>query len=113
MTNVDDELLALRAHELSLNPPAQEPDLPVPPPLHLLPDPSQVATADQADMKGKLNGTPPTIFEGDHAKAQDFMREFNLYLMQNNQHPMMTIPYYRMTTCLARIRGPKVNNWVN
>jgi hypothetical protein len=64
-------------------------------------------------MKGKLNGTPPTIFDGDRTKAQDFMREFNLYWMQNDQHPMMTTPYYRMTTCLARIRGPKVNDWVD
>ena len=84
MTNVDDNLLTMRAHKLSLNLPAQGPDLPIPPPLHLLPDPPQVNTADQADMKGKLNGTPPTIFEGDRTKAQDFMREFNLYWMQND-----------------------------
>jgi hypothetical protein len=103
MTNIDDDLLAMRACELSLNPPAQGPDPPVPLPLHPLPDPPQVQTANQADMKGKLNGTPPTIFDGDCTKAQDFMREFNLYWMQNDQHPMMTIPYYRMTTCLAHI----------
>jgi hypothetical protein len=64
-------------------------------------------------MKGKLNGTPPTIFDGDRTKAQDFIRKFNLYWMQNDQHPMMTIPYYRMITCLAHIRGPKVNDWVD
>jgi hypothetical protein len=110
MANVDNNLLAMRAWELSLNPLAQGPDPPVLPPLHPLPDPPQVHMADQVDMKGKLNGTPPTIFDGDCTKAQDFMREFNLYWMQNDQHPMMTIPYYRMTTCLAHIRGPKVND---
>jgi hypothetical protein len=73
MTNPEDEMLAMRARELSLNPPAQGPDPPVPPPLHPLPDPLQVNITDQADMKGKLNGTPPTIFDGDRTKAQDFM----------------------------------------
>ena len=101
MANPTEDLLAMRARELSLNPPAQGPDPPVPPPLQPLPDPPRVDTADQANMKGKLNGTPPTIFDGDQTKAQDFMREFNLYWMQNDQHPMMTTPYYRMTMCLA------------
>ena len=73
MTNPEDKMLTMQVQELSLNPPAQGPDPPVPPPLHPLLDPLQVNIADQADMKGKLNGTPPTIFDGDQTKAQDFM----------------------------------------
>jgi hypothetical protein len=41
------------------------------------------------------------------------MHEFTLYWMQNDQHPMFLNPYYRFTTCLTRIKGPKVNDWVD
>jgi hypothetical protein len=46
MVNPDDDLLAMKARELTLNPLAQGPDPLVPPPFHHLPDPPQVATTD-------------------------------------------------------------------
>ena len=111
---VNEGLKKFKAWELSLNLPApQMPDEDNVPPLHQpLPDPLQVTDADKIDIGGKLNGTPPAFFEGDRTKSQDFLCEFTLYWMQNNQHPKFTNPYYWVVTCLARIRGPNVNNWV-
>jgi hypothetical protein len=72
-----------------------------------------VDTGDHKEQHGRLNGDPSAFFDSNRDKAQDFTRDFILYWMQNNQHPMFTNLYYQFTTCLAHIRGPKVNDWVN
>ena len=111
---VNKGLRKFKAQELSLNPPApQMPDEDnVLPPHQPLPNPLQVTDADKIDTGGKLDGTPPAFFEGDQTKSQDFLWEFMLYWMQNNQHPKFTNPYYWVVTCLAWIWGPNMNDWV-
>ena len=61
---------------------------------------------------GKLEGTPPTPFEGDRSKAQDFLKEFHLYRNINNEAKSMVEPFKRVSVALTRIRGPLVNDWV-
>ena len=61
---------------------------------------------------GKLEGTAPTTFEGDWSKAQDFLREFQIYQNINSKARCMTIPFKRVSVALTRIRGPLVNDWV-
>jgi len=61
---------------------------------------------------GKLEGTPPTQFEGDRGKAQDFLKEFQLYRNINNEAKSMVEPFKRVSITLTRIRGPLVNDWV-
>jgi hypothetical protein len=59
-----------------------------------------------------MKGQPPTIFDGTRSKTTQFMIEFQLWWMINNQAEVMTNPSSRIALCLSFIRGPKVDNWV-
>jgi hypothetical protein len=107
-------ITALKARELSINPPVCEKgDEDVPPPHQPYPKPPAVTIRDRQEQHGHLNRDLPAFFNGDRTKVQDFMCNFIIYWMQNDQHPMFTNLYYCFTTCLARMRGPNINNWVN
>jgi len=59
-----------------------------------------------------MKGQPPTIFDGERSKMNQFMTEFQLWWMINNGAEVMNNPFQQITLCLSFIRGPKVDNWV-
>ena len=56
-------------------------------------------------------GTLPMIFEGDHLKAESFLREFSTYLLVNYDVPALTSFIKRIVITLTCIKGPEVNRW--
>ena len=69
--------------------------------------------AQNAPSNGGMRGVPPTIFDGTHSKADDFMGQFRQFKMVNRTHEAMKIPYDRVLTTLTYIRGPLINDWVD
>ena len=61
---------------------------------------------------GELNGNQPQIFDGRRDKSDDFVQEFTLYRMINQNHYTMAIPYYRILMALSYMKGPKITGWV-
>ena len=57
----------------------------------------------------KPMGTLPTIFEGDHSKAESFLREFSTYLLVNYNVPALASFIKRIAIALTCIKGPEVN----
>ena len=69
-------------------------------------NPNQPAQGD-----GKPMGTLPTIFEGDHLKAESFLREFSTYLLINYDIPALASFIKRIAIALTCIKRPEVNRW--
>ena len=67
---------------------------------------NQPAQGDRKPM-----GTLPMIFEGDHSKAESFLREFPTYLLVNYDVPALASFIKRITIALTCIKGPEVNRW--
>ena len=67
-------------------------------------NPAQAAIGDRKPM-----GTLPTIFEGDHSKAESFLREFSTYLLVNYDVPALTSFIKRIAITLTCIKGLEVN----
>ena len=65
-----------------------------------------------AQGDGKPMGALPTIFEGDHSKAESFLREFSTYLLVNYNVPALASFIKRITIALTCIKGPEVNWWM-
>ena len=70
-------------------------------------NPNQPAQGD-----GKPMGTLPTIFEGDHSKAESFLRESSTYLLVNYDIPALASFIKKIAITLTCIKGPKVNQWM-
>ena len=62
-----------------------------------------------AQGDGKPMGTLPMIFEGDHLKAESFLREFSTYFLVNYDVPALTSFIKRIAIALTCIKGPEVN----
>ena len=60
---------------------------------------------------GKPMGMLPTIFEGDHSKAESFLWEFSTYLLVNYNVPALASFIKRIAITLTCIKGPEVNWW--
>ena len=65
--------------------------------------------AQPAQQEGKPMGALPTIFEGDHSKAESFIREFSTYLLVNHDVPALAPFIQRIAITLTCIKGPEVN----
>src|SRR6266850_1266177 len=79
--------------------------------------PPQAAAPQQAvqaphGTDGTMKGQPPTIFNGERSKTNQFMTEFQLWWMINSGAEVMNNLFQRIALCLSFIRGPKVDNWV-
>ena len=68
-------------------------------------------TNQPAQGDGKPMGALPMIFEGDHLKAESFLREFSTYLLVNYDVPALASFIKRIAITLICIKGPKVNQW--
>src|SRR6266850_6161323 len=73
--------------------------------------PPQAAQAPHG-TNGAMKGQPPTIFNGEQSKTNQFVTEFQLWWMTNRRAEAMNNPFQRAVLCLSFIRGPKVDNWV-
>jgi ribosomal protein S10 len=58
-----------------------------------------------------LEGKEPTIFNGDRARADEFMHELKLYQFLNSTAPVMTDPYRKVAHALTFIQGSAVAEW--
>jgi hypothetical protein len=55
----------------------------------------------------------PDIFNGDRNDLACFHCTFTVYWEMNWDYPSICSPYLRALTCVGRIRGKAVNQWVN
>ena len=60
----------------------------------------------------KLGGNPPTEFDGNRSKVEEFMHQFSLYRLTNIDAKQMANPMKRMVLFLRFIKGPNVKHWV-
>jgi hypothetical protein len=58
-----------------------------------------------------LFGTPLEVFDGNRAKAKEYMRSFKCWWALNEEKTVFDIPYKQVTLCLSYIKGPKVKDW--
>ena len=58
---------------------------------------------------GKPMGMLPTIFEGDHSKAESFLQEFSTYLLVNYDVPALASFIKRIAIALTCIKGLEVD----
>ena len=56
-------------------------------------------------------GALPTIFEGDHSKAESFIWELSTYILVNHNVLVLASFIWRITIALTWIKGPEVNQW--
>ncbi len=68
--------------------------------------------AHQQAGDAKLCGLPPTLFDGNHKKLEDFLCEFQLFRGLNENHELMTNPYFRSMLALSYMQGPNIKDWV-
>jgi hypothetical protein len=64
-------------------------------------------------LSDKLIGREPEIYDGERAKVENFLTEWNVYRALNDQTRVMATALERTMLFLTFIRGPKVGNWVN
>ena len=69
--------------------------------------------AAPAAQTGCLCGIEPDIFNGDRKKVDVWKQQFETYWVLNDNHEVMTLPYYRTATALSLIRGTLINDWVS
>ena len=64
-----------------------------------------------AQPEGKPMGALPAVFEGDHSKAESFLREFSTYLLVNHDVPALASFIWRIAIALTLIKGLEVSQW--
>ena len=69
------------------------------------------ANQPAAQLEGKPMGVLPAVFEGDHSKAESFLREFSTYLLVNHDIPALASFIWRIAITLTCIKGPEVSRW--
>ena len=60
-----------------------------------------------------LKGSGPEKFEGDKDKAREFMRDFQIWWMQNDNNSAFKTLYNRIAFFLGKMKGPKVTAWID
>jgi hypothetical protein len=53
----------------------------------------------------------PDVFDGDHSKADKFLREFKAYLRANSAFAGFNSPFHMIATALTLIKELLVDNW--
>ncbi len=86
--------------------PPNAPGAPAPTPVPVL------AMAHQQAGDAKLRGLPPALFNGNCKKSEDFLCKFQLFQGLNENHELMTNPYFQSMLALSYMRGPNIKDWV-
>jgi hypothetical protein len=69
-------------------------------------------TQNPAPINGRgLFGASPEAFNGDRAKAKEYLRSFKRWWALNKEKPVFSIPYKRVALCLSYMKGAKVEDW--
>ena len=68
--------------------------------------------APNAPNPTRMIGREPSIFAGDHEKAEDFLIQWKLYAQLNARHVTMRNKYEKALLFLTYIQGPLVNEWM-
>jgi len=69
-------------------------------------------TQNPAPTNGNsLFGAPPEVFDGNRAKAKEYMRSFKHWWVLNEEKTVFDIPYKRVALCISYMKGPKVEDW--
>ena len=76
------------------------------PGVNLAPLPGQGRGSD------KLIGNPPSVFNGDKSKSEEFSTQWQLYEGVNMTNNQMRIPFQHAMLFLTYLQGPLVNEWV-
>ena len=63
-------------------------------------------------LEGHLKGRVPDTFNGDQTKAQNFLNQFNLFWLMNDDAATMTNPFKRCIYFLGLVHGPCIEDWV-
>jgi hypothetical protein len=71
------------------------------------------AAGGQLPQTMHLYGIIPDIFNGDCDDLQHFCHAFTVFWEMNWDHPSMSNPYLQVLTCVGRIWGKAVNQWVD
>jgi hypothetical protein len=58
-----------------------------------------------------LFGAPPEVFDGNRAKAKEYMRSFKCWWALNKEKTVFNIPYKWVALCISYMKGPKVKDW--
>ena len=58
-----------------------------------------------------LFGAPPEVFDGNRAKAKEYMRSFKCWWALNEEKTVFDIPYKQVALCLSYMKGPKIEDW--
>ena len=66
----------------------------------------------QGRGSNKLIGNPPSIFNGDKSRSEEFSTQWQLYEGVNMTNNQMRIPFQRAMLFLTYLQGPLVNEWV-
>jgi len=61
-------------------------------------------------MNGGLKGTTPAIFNGNCKNTKQYMQEFTLYRMINQDSNTMQNAYMRTALVLSFMQGTAINN---
>ena len=69
-------------------------------------------TQNLAPMNGSsLFGAPPEVFDGNRAKAKEYMCSFKCWWALNKEKTVFNIPYKWVALCLSYMKGPKIEDW--
>jgi hypothetical protein len=69
-------------------------------------------TQNPAPTNGNsLFGAPPEVFNGNRAKAKEYMHSFKHWWALNKEKTVFNIPYKWVALCLSYMKGPKVEDW--
>jgi hypothetical protein len=60
---------------------------------------------------GGLFSTLPEVFNGNRAKAKEYMHSFKCWWALNEEKLVFNIPYKRVALCLSYMKGTKVKDW--
>jgi hypothetical protein len=68
-------------------------------------------TQNPAPANGNsLFGAPPEVFDGNRAKAKEYMHSFKRWWALNEEKTVFDIPYKRVALCISYMKGPKVED---
>jgi len=62
-------------------------------------------------MGSGLFGAPPEVFDGNRAKAKEYMRSFKCWWALNKEKTVFNIPYKWVALYLSYMKGPKIEDW--
>ena len=60
---------------------------------------------------GRLEGIPPTTFDGDRSRTIDFLTEFKSFMLMNDDARIAKNPIKRCSYFLSLVKGPNVKGW--